>query len=51
MNLKIGTVLPLIVSALVLMGVVSAGFAAYDALGRRQDAEAFLKVKCDMRRL
>ena len=44
MNLRIGTVLPLIIAALAIMGVVSAGLAAYDALGRRQDSEAFLKV-------
>ena len=44
MNFKIGTVLPLIISALVLMGVASVGIAAYDAFGRRQESEAFLKV-------
>ena len=44
MHLRIGTVLPLIISALALGGVLSVGFAAYDALGRRQDAEAFLKI-------
>jgi methyl-accepting chemotaxis protein len=43
-NLRIGTVLPLIISALVLIDVVPAGFAAYDALGRRQESEAFLKI-------
>jgi methyl-accepting chemotaxis protein len=43
-NLRIGTVLPLIISVLVLMGVATAGFAAYQAFGRRQDSEAFLKV-------
>jgi methyl-accepting chemotaxis protein len=37
-------VLPLIISALTLMGVATAGFTAYQALGRRQDSEAFLKV-------
>ncbi len=44
MNLKIRTVLPLIISALAIMAVASAGLAAYDALGRRQDSESFLKV-------
>jgi methyl-accepting chemotaxis protein len=43
-NLRIGTVLPLIISALTLMGVATAGLSAYQAYGRRQDAEAFLKV-------
>jgi methyl-accepting chemotaxis protein len=43
-SLKIGTVLPLIISALALMGVATAGFAAYQAYDRRQDSEAFLKV-------
>src|SRR6478752_4215956 len=43
-NLRIGTVLPLIISVLVLMGVATAGFAAYQAFGRREDSEAFLKV-------
>src|SRR6478752_1302783 len=43
-NLRIGTVLPVIISVLVLMGVATAGFAAYQAFGRRQDSEAFLKV-------
>jgi hypothetical protein len=44
MNLKIRTMLPAIVSALALLLVVSAGLAAYDAMGRRQDAEAFVAV-------
>jgi methyl-accepting chemotaxis protein len=44
MNLRIGAVLPLIISALATMALVSAGGAAYEAFGRRQDAEAFLKV-------
>jgi methyl-accepting chemotaxis protein len=43
-NLRIGAVLPLIISALAMMAVVSAGSAAYEAFGRRQQAEAFLKV-------
>jgi methyl-accepting chemotaxis protein len=44
MSLKIRTVLPLIISSLALLLVVSAGFTAYDAMGRRQDTQAFLKV-------
>lgn len=44
MNLKIGTVLPSIISALAILAVVSAGFAAHEALVRRDDSEAFLKV-------
>jgi methyl-accepting chemotaxis protein len=44
MNLRIGTVLPLIIAALAMMAVTSAGLSAYDAFGRRQDSEAFLKV-------
>ena len=51
MNLKIRTVLPLIISALAIMAVVSAGFAAYDAYGRRQEAEAFLKINQISQRL
>jgi len=43
-GLRIGTVLPLIISALTLMGVTTAGFAAYQAYDRRQASEAFLKV-------
>ncbi|HMH95055.1 MAG TPA: chemotaxis protein, partial [Bradyrhizobium sp.] len=44
MNLRIRTILPLIISALALLLVVSAGLTAYDAIGRRQDSQAFLKV-------
>ena len=44
MNLRIRTILPLIISALALLLVVSAGLTAYDAIGRRQDTQAFLKV-------
>ena len=44
MNLRIRTILPLIISALALLLVVSAGLTAYHAIGRRQDAQAFLKV-------
>jgi len=43
-NLRIRTILPLIISALALLLVVSAGLTAYDATGRRQDTQAFLKV-------
>jgi len=35
MSLKIRTILPLIISALALLLVVSAGLTAYDAIGRR----------------
>ena len=44
MNLRIRALLPLIISALALMAMIPAGFAAYEALGRRQDSEAFLRV-------
>ena len=44
MNLRIRTILPLIISALALLLVVSAGLTAFDAIGRRQDTQAFLKV-------
>ena len=44
MKLRIGTILPLIISALVLMGVASAGFTAYHAYANRQQSEAFLRV-------
>jgi HAMP domain-containing protein len=37
-------VLPLIISAFATMAVASAGLAAYEALGRRQDSEAFLQA-------
>ena len=43
-NLRIGTILPLIISSLALLLAVSAGLTAYDAMGRRQEAQAFLKV-------
>jgi methyl-accepting chemotaxis protein len=43
-NLRIRTILPLIISALALLLVVSAGLTAYDAMGRRLETEAFLKV-------
>jgi methyl-accepting chemotaxis protein len=41
---RIGTILPTIIAALVLLGTASAGFMAYDAIVKRQEAEAFLKV-------
>jgi methyl-accepting chemotaxis protein len=44
LNIRIRTILPLIISALALLLVVSAGLTAYDAIGRRQDTQAFLKV-------
>src|SRR3954454_17895306 len=50
LKLKIGTVLPLIISALAMMAVVSAGTAAYEAFGKRQQPEAFLQVN-DVSRL
>jgi hypothetical protein len=43
-KLRIGTILPLIISALVVIGVASAGFTAYRAYGNRQQSEAFLRV-------
>jgi methyl-accepting chemotaxis protein len=43
-NLRIRTVLPLIISGLAVLLVVSAGFTAYDAMVRRQGAQAFLRV-------
>ena len=51
MNLKIRTILPLIISALAIMAVASAGFAAYDAFVRRQESEAFLEVNQISQRL
>ena len=44
MNLRISTILPLIISALVVMGVASSGFSAYRAYGTRQKYEAFLEI-------
>ncbi|MBI5318355.1 methyl-accepting chemotaxis protein [Bradyrhizobium sp.] len=44
MNLRIGTVLPSIISALAIMAVVSAGFAAREAWVRREKSDEFLKV-------
>src|SRR6266568_7419382 len=44
MKLKIRTMLPVIVSALALLLVVSTGLAVYDAMDKRQEAEAFLDV-------
>ena len=41
---RIGAILPTIIAALVLLGTASAGFMAYDAIVKRQEAEAFLKV-------
>src|SRR4051794_27762927 len=44
MKAKISVTLPAIVSALVLIGGISAGISAYQAYGQRQQSEAFLKV-------
>ncbi|MGB8842777.1 MAG: methyl-accepting chemotaxis protein [Aliidongia sp.] len=41
---KIGTILPVMISVLALLLIVSAGLSAYDAMGRRQAAHAFLDV-------
>ncbi|MCK1737819.1 HAMP domain-containing protein [Bradyrhizobium sp. 138] len=43
-EVRIGTILPTIISALVLLGLASAGFIAYEAIVKRQESEAFLKV-------
>jgi len=42
--IRIGTILPSIITALVLLGLASAGFIAYQAIIKRQESEAFLKV-------
>ncbi|GAB1716909.1 MAG: methyl-accepting chemotaxis sensory transducer [Nitrobacter sp.] len=44
MKAKISVILPAIVSALVMIGAVSAGIAAYQAYEQRQKSEAFLEV-------
>lgn len=44
MNLRIATILPAIISFLVVMGVATSGYNAYRAYENRQDAEAFLKT-------
>jgi methyl-accepting chemotaxis protein len=43
-NLRIRTLLPLIISGISMVAVASAGLAAYEAFGRRQESEAFIKV-------
>ncbi|MCG2641511.1 MULTISPECIES: methyl-accepting chemotaxis protein [Bradyrhizobium] len=43
-RLRIGIALPAIIAALVLLGVGSASLIAFHAIGKRQDADAFLKV-------
>ncbi len=43
-HVRIGTVLPAIITALALLGLASAGFIAYQAIIKRQESEAFLKV-------
>lgn len=44
MHLRIGAILPLIISALAMMAVASSGFTAHQAFGRREESKAFLKV-------
>jgi methyl-accepting chemotaxis protein len=44
MQYRIGTILPAIVSALVLIGTMSAGLSAYRAFDRYNESEAFLRV-------
>ncbi|MCK1728645.1 methyl-accepting chemotaxis protein [Bradyrhizobium sp. 142] len=43
-HVRIGTILPTIIATLVLLGLVSAGFIAYEAISKRQESEAFLRV-------
>ncbi|TYO63063.1 HAMP domain-containing protein [Bradyrhizobium hipponense] len=43
-HVRIGTILPTIIATLVLLGLVSAGFIAYEAIIKRQESEAFLRV-------
>ncbi|WP_369725824.1 methyl-accepting chemotaxis protein [Bradyrhizobium sp. LLZ17] len=43
-HVRIGTVLPAIITALALLGLASAGFIAYQAIIKRQESEAFLRV-------
>jgi methyl-accepting chemotaxis protein len=50
-NLRIGAVLPLIISGLAVLLVVSAGLAAYSAMSKRQDTEVFLQVNQISQRL
>ena len=44
MNVRIGTILPVIISALVLMGVAATGFTALQAYHDRQEARAFVEL-------
>jgi methyl-accepting chemotaxis protein len=44
MNLRIGAVLPSIISALAIMAVVSSGFAAREAWVRREKSDEFLRI-------
>lgn len=44
MHLRIGTILPLTISALAMMAVASSGLVAYQAFGRREESKVFLKV-------
>jgi len=43
-NVRIGTILPIIISALVLMGVATTGFTAFQAYHERQAALAFVEL-------
>jgi methyl-accepting chemotaxis protein len=43
-NLRIGTVLPAIISALALMGIVTTGYASLQAYHERQEAVAFVDL-------
>jgi methyl-accepting chemotaxis protein len=43
-HLRIGTILPLIISALALMGVAATGFTAFQAYHDRQDAVSFVDL-------
>ncbi|MBR0851050.1 HAMP domain-containing protein [Bradyrhizobium diazoefficiens] len=44
MNFRIGTILPLIVSALVLLGVACSGHTAWRAYNERSEAQAFVET-------
>ena len=44
MHLRIGVILPIILSALAMTAVASSGFTAYQAFGRREESKVFLKV-------
>ncbi len=44
MHLRIGTILPLIISVLALMGVAATGYTAFHAYHDRQEDQAFLAI-------